>query len=335
MTEPQTQERTDVTPEITNNISSQVVENSQSYQFKHVHRGPDPVIESFFVGLENNSQTQQFDEFSQTQPNEEDEATWPVYDKDSYESHHMFAENYMKTMRKLQLAYPKKPLTAISPETYKSHIYGLIRIAAAHGICLRALFLSISIFNQYFTKNRSLAPEELETYGIAALIIGAKIDNTNYPHSIVYEGSNEDLQEAETRIIKDFGFKISESSPLVFLKFWMNEIQADFKLVMSSLFVSMCSMIIGDLVKYEDEAVGVACLCLALSANGMHPIEYSELSEPIKLYGGEKLTRIMNAIVEAIKEVKSDSESPIARVFANSVRGEALALTYAVPDMRY
>jgi hypothetical protein len=203
----------------------------------------------------------------------------------------------------------------------------------------KPLFLAVKLLDRLLVAERFDDCNEFFLSGVCCLSLAMKLENHWYPQVQQYveicQGSikGERMIQRELEIMKILGHRINTTTAIIFVKMWLNEIQADAEMGMTAIFVGLCSLLSADLAVMNSELVGLAVLVVALgAAQGVAVRE--EIRDVIERFGSENVRKCAEIIVECVNQVINQKESAIRELFESPDRGcVATKLIYKVPQL--
>ena len=262
---------------------------------------------------------------------------WESVSPDSPKCVPRYLNSVLGRMRRNDTLYsPRGDLFACQSEVNeamrKEVIYWMVTTAPELGISSKSLFLAVRIVD------RMLLFEDIEKTNffsvcIACLSVAVKFENQIVPQASAYvrasgeELTEDDLIQNEMDVMNHLNFQINMTTPLLFLKLYLNEIKGNLDMAMASVVVGLCTLTSPTLAVLECELVAVGILAVVSNAVIKKP-----LTQYVDRYDQQKMKETCQLIVNTVAEQVKDDGSPIREMF--SVRERASVATrfvYTVP----
>lgn len=262
---------------------------------------------------------------------------WETLKSDATECVPRYLQSVLARMRRNDTLYsPRGNLfskqSEVTEAMRKEVIYWMISTSPELGISSKALFLAVRIVD------RMLLIEDIEktsffSISIACLSVAVKFEKQIVPQARAYvrasgeELTEEDLIQREMDIMNNLNFQLNMTTPLLFLKLYLNEINGTLDMAMASVFLGLCTLTSPALAVTDCELVAIGILAIVMKA-----VKGQTLTKYIDKYSEEKLTETCKLIVDVVNDQLKDPESPIKGMFAMRERASvATRFVYNVP----
>jgi hypothetical protein len=225
----------------------------------------------------------------------------------------------------------------VDAECRKAAINWVVERIAELEICSKALFLGIKMLDRLLLV-RHIERSHLLLNAVACLNLAAKLENQFCPQLQTYtrladnQFSDENLVSAELDIMHDLKYRTNSTTPILFVKMFVNSISGDVQLSLTTIFVGLCAMTDPQLAVEGSESVAIAVLIVALHARGL-PVSPPELADDFARFGIEKINQIVAAVVRVVGGILSDEVSPIRGMFAAPERAAVAAASFDCPPL--
>jgi hypothetical protein len=267
---------------------------------------------------------------------------WTVFDPMSPACAPRYRKSYLSRMRRDDMLYnPRGALfaqqTDIDPLARAEQVHWIIRHVPVLEISSKTIFLCVKLLDRLLvSKHREKAKLRLLT--VSCLELAAKVESQIYPHLRSYVAlsdeafGEEELLAAELEVMQDLGWQTNATTPVLYLKMWVNALAGDIELSLTAVFVALCALVPPELATEDCELVAVAELAVALHARGMNA-QPPQLADVFGRFGADRVRACAAVVVEAVHQQVQDEESPIREMFSIPERGEVALRSFACPPI--
>jgi hypothetical protein len=227
--------------------------------------------------------------------------------------------------------------TDVDAECRKAAINWIVERTAEIEIGSKALFLGIKMLDRLLLVRRIERPHLLLN-AVACLSLAAKLENQFCPQLQTYarlsdsEFSEDDLVNAELDIMCDLKYRTNSTTPILFVKMFINTICGDVELSLTAIFVGLCAMTDPRLAVEGSEVLAIAILIVALRAKAL-PVRPPELADDFARFGIEKINQIVAAVVKVVGGILADEVSPIRDMFTAPERAAVATTSFDCPPL--
>lgn len=251
---------------------------------------------------------------------------WNIYQDSDIECVPQYSENIINEFRKNDILYsPRENLFLKQNEITVNDRIEMINWMASttytFRLSSRTLFYAVRIFDRLLVV-KSIKKEKLLLYATCCLSLASKYNNTYYPQLSEYvkdvNGSfkEDDIVKKEFKVINYLKFQIGCTTQTLFVRYWLNKLEADISCVKLATFIGICSLVSDDLAIIDTELVAVAVVLIALST---FDFDYKKniFQKEVERFNKGKLMFVMKSIVDLVNIEKENDQSPIVQLFTD------------------
>jgi hypothetical protein len=227
--------------------------------------------------------------------------------------------------------------TDIDAQARTEEIEWIVTHIATFELSSKAVFLAVNFLDRLLLQKQIPRPK-LRLYTATCLSLAAKVENEFCPHLQTFidlaDGvfTEDDMVAMEIQVMQDLQWKMNATTPILYVKMFVNALAGDIGLSLTTTFVGLCTLLGPDLVIQDNEMVAIAILAVALHGRGK-PAVPNELREVFERFGTEKIQTTLVAVTRIVQNVVGDQRSPIREMFSIPERGEVALLPFECPTI--